>query len=283
MKTEISRIKIKQILKSYIKENKTSNIILEQNQDVVLETKLQGMLWCFHPEIKAKVTKMSSDGNPNHNYSIETSGKTTGVRYWYIDGLVSVTDATTKNINFVRDTKTGEIKKWKVELCSQGKQSAGYTPQQKSFIASWKEANVGAKEESELEGLDIKKYKRTLVSPETDRLFPKDFYMWMPPANLNTMTSSTITNAFATEVENLKPDNNEECKKLVKTFYDAYKNRLPPPKNIKTLNDNVKACRTRYYKNWGFLQGGNRLDDMLEVLAQVKYDSPWFVKAPLED
>ena len=37
MKTEIGRLKIKQILKSYIKENKTSNVILEQNNDISLD------------------------------------------------------------------------------------------------------------------------------------------------------------------------------------------------------------------------------------------------------
>ena len=77
MKTEISRIKIKKILKSYIKENKTSNIILEQNQDVSLSTKLQGMLSCFNPDIKPAVIQMSDDGNPNHKYSIHLPHKFT--------------------------------------------------------------------------------------------------------------------------------------------------------------------------------------------------------------
>ena len=282
MKTEISRIKIKQILKSYIKENKTSNIILEQNQDVALRTKLQGMLSCFNPEINAKVIEMSNDGNPSHKFSIQTSGKTYGIRYWYIDGMVAVTDATYKNISFVK-TKTGEYQKWKVELCSQGTQTSGYTSNQISFIKDFKLKNVGAKEENELEGLDTKKYKRKLVSPKTDRIFPEDFYMFIPPANLNTLTSSTITDEFKTKVKALTPDNNKDCKKLVKTFYDAYTNRLPPPDNIEILKSNVKACRTRFYQKWGFLQGGNNLDIMLDVVSQVKYDNPWFVPGGLDD
>jgi hypothetical protein len=219
---------------------------------------------------------MSSDGNPNHDYSIKTSGITSGVRYWYIDGLVSVTDATTKNINFVRDTKTGEIKKWKVELCSQGKQSAGYTPQQNSFIESWRRTNVGAKEESELQGEERNTFTKKLASPKSERIFTEDFYMWLPPANLK--SGSTITDAFKLQADAQTPTDNTGCKEAIKTFYDAYKNQLAiPPSDILTLNKQVKACRTRYYQKWGFLQGGRNLDKMLDELSKVTSTSPWFV------
>ena len=278
MKTEISRIKIKQILKSYIKENKTSNIILEQNQDVSLSTKLQGMLSCFNPDIKPTVIQMSDDGNPNHKYSIQTTGTNGGLRYWYIDGMVSVYDATTKSINFVK-TKTGEIKKWKVELCSQGTQSAGYTPQQKSFIESWKRTNVGAKLENELQGEEKNTYTKQLVSPKSDRVFPEDLYMWLPPANIST---ADIAEYLGKAVNAQIPQTPDACKLLVKTFYRGYKAGTAvnlSPSDIKSNANKVKACRDLFYQKIGRLKGGRKFDSMLDELAQVTSTEPWYVRA----
>ena len=87
MKTEIGRLKIKQILKSYIKENKTSNVILEQNNDIPLPNKLKSMVKCFSPSLTPIVTKMGGVGN--YEFSIKTTGPKGGIRYFYIDGKVA--------------------------------------------------------------------------------------------------------------------------------------------------------------------------------------------------
>jgi hypothetical protein len=274
MKTEIGRLKIKQILKSYIKENKTSNVILEQNNDIPLPNRLKRMVGCFPPSLKPTVTAMGGDGN--YAYSIQTTGLKGGIRYFYIDGKVAEKLTTDGAIQF---RKSPELD-WDPSKCAPSQQLASYTQPQLSFIKSWKQTNVGAKLKNELQGEELNTYTKKLASPKTDGIFTEDLYMWLPPVNLNDSGGSTTN--FTALVRGQTPKNNKDCKAAVKSFYDAYINKLEniSPSEILTMNKRVKACRTRYYQKWGFLQGGDKLDKMLEELSQITpITSPWYVKA----
>ena len=271
MKTEIGRLKIKQILKSYIKENKTSNVILEQNNDISLPNKLKRLIGCFPSSLNPTVVNMGGDGN--YSQSIKTTGPKGGVRYFYIDGKVAEQLTPDGVIQFRQSP-------WDPSKCAPSQQLASYTQPQLTFIKSWKQANVGAKLKNELKGEELNTYTKKIASPKTDGIFTEDLFMWLPPVNLND-SSSTTTN-FTALVRGQTPKNNKDCKDAVKNFYDAYINKLEGinQSEILTMNKRVKACRTRYYKKWGFLQGGNKLDDMLEKLSQITpINSPWYVKA----
>jgi len=267
MKTEIGRIKIKQILKSYIKENKTSNVILEQNNDTQLVSKLKGLIKCFNSTLVPTVTKMGGEGD--YKFAIRTTGKLGGYRYFFING---------KAAQQPKDGVLKYVSDWNPSECAPSQQSASYTTQQKSFIESWKSKHPGAKFQDDLRGEEQSSYTEQLVSPKSDGIFTEDLYMWLPPANLK--LGSTITDAFKLQADAQTPTDNKGCKEAVKTFYDAYKNQLAiDPSVVSSLNKQVKACRTRYYQKWGFLQGGNKLDKMLEELAGVTSTEPWYVSA----
>jgi hypothetical protein len=276
MKTEIGRLKIKQILKSYIKENKTSNVILEQNNDIPLPNKLKSMVGCFSASLKPSVTKMGGVGN--YEFSIRTTGTKGGVRYFYIDGKVAEKLTPDAALTF---RKSPEFD-WEPSKCAPSQQSSSYTEAQKSFIESWKSKHPGAKFQDELRDEELNKYTKQLVSPKSDRIFTEDLFMWLPPANLK--TGDAITQ-FKQQAAAQQPTDNKGCKDAVKTFYTEYKNQsVIDPSVVLALNKQVKACRTRYYKKWGTLQGllggGNKLDDMLEELSQITpITSPWYVTA----
>lgn len=273
MKTEISRLKIKQILKSYIKENKTSNVILEQINDITLPDKLKKMVGCFNSVLNPTVTNMGGDGDPNHKFSIKTTGTKGGVRYFYIDGKVA--EKLTPNAGII--FKESPEFDWEPNKCAPSQQSASYTNLQKSFIENWKQK--GAKFQDELRKEEQNLYTKKLVSPKSKGIFTEDLYMWLPPANFTETTDSTISE-FKKQAGAQTPKNNKDCKEAVKTFYDAYKNQLAIDLSlVSSLKTRVKACRTRYYQNWGFLQGGRNLNKMLEELAKVTSTEPWYVSA----
>ena len=252
MKTEIGRLKIKQILKSYIKENKTSNVILEQNNDISLPNKLKRLIGCFSLSLKPIVTKMGADAGSNYEFSIKTTGTKGGVRYFYIDGKVAEKLTPDAAITFKESPKFD----WEPSKCAPSQQSASYTDRQKSFIVSWKSKHPGAKFQDELRDEELNKYTKQLVSPKSDGIFTEDLYMWLPPANLK--TGDAITQ-FKEQAAAQQPTDNKGCKDAVKTFYNEYKNQsVIDPSVVLALKKQVKACRTRYYKKWGFLQGGNK-------------------------
>ena len=289
MKTEISKNKIKQIIKSYIKENKTSNIILEQDSN--LKSRLKALENCFNETLTPTTTNMSGKGD--EAWAIRcTSPTTKAVRYFFINGKIAQKSGINDGLSYLPDAS------WNPDNCSPSQKSNSYTHGQLTRIDIWK--NKGAKLKNDLEGEDQTTYKPKLVSPKSEGLFEdkdfedgpegRGFYMWVPPANLNAMKSNNsksaadITKTFTDLVNKHTPDNNKDCKNAVRTFYESYKYRLPiPASEMAILQPKVKACRTRFYQNWGALQGGNNLDKMLEVLAQVRYDSPWFVTAVLDD
>ena len=265
MKTEISKNKIKQILKSYIKENKTSNIILEQSNNVDLYSKLKGMERCFMPNLKATTTTMNGTGDDK--YAIRTTGKLGGYRYFFISGKVAQ-QLPNEGLLYLPDN-------WNPSDCSPSQQSESYTKSQQTFIDSWKKNNPGAKLENELQGEEKNTYTEQLVSPKSDRIFTEDLYMWLPPANIST---ADIAEYLGTAVAAQIPKTPDACKLLVKTFYQGFKSGTAvslSPSVIKANAKKVKACRDLFYQNLG--RKGKEFDAMLVELANVTSTSPWFV------
>jgi hypothetical protein len=266
MKTEISKNKIKQILKSYIKENKTSNIILEQSNNVDLYSKLKGMERCFTPNLKATTTTMNGTGD--NKYAIRTTGKLGGFRYFFISGKVAQ-QLPNEGLLYLPDS-------WNPSDCSPSQQSESYTKQQQSFIDSWKKNNPGAKLEDELRDEEKYTFEKHLASPKND-IFTEDLYMWLPPANIS---PEDIAASLAKSVTAQIPQTPDACKLLVKTFYQGFKSGTAvslSPSVIKANAKKVKACRDLFYQKIGRLKGGKKFDDMLNELAQVTSTSPWFV------
>ena len=158
MKTEISKNKIRQILKSYIKENKTSNIILEQSNDVDLYSKLKGMERCFNPNLKATTTTMNGTGD--NKYAIRTTGKSGGFRYFFINGKIGQ-QLPNEGLIYLPDT-------WNPSDCSPSQQSESFSKQQQTFIDAWIANNPGAKLEDELRGEEKYTFEKHLASPKND-------------------------------------------------------------------------------------------------------------------
>lgn len=266
MKTEISKNKIRQILKSYIKENKTSNIILEQSNDVGLYSKLKGMERCFKPNLMATTTTMNGTGD--NKYAIRTTGKSGGFRYFFINGKIGQ-QLPNEGLIYLPDT-------WNPSDCSPSQQSESYTKQQRTFIDAWIANNPGAKLENELRDEEKYTYEKHLASRKND-IFTEDLYMWLPPANIS---AEDIAVSLSKSVTEQIPQTPKACKLLVKTFYQGYKSGSAvslPPSVIKSSAKKVKACRDLFYQKIGPLKGGKKFDEMLEELAKVTSTSPWTV------
>ena len=268
MKTEISKNKIRQILKSYIKENKTSNIILEQSNDVGLYSKLKGMERCFKPNLKATTTTMNGTGD--NKYAIRTTGKSGGFRYFFINGKIGQ-QLPNEGLIYLPDT-------WNPSDCSPSQQSESFTKQQQTFIDAWIKNNPGAKLENELRDEEKYTFEKHLASRKND-IFTEDLYMWLPPANIST---ADIAEYLAKSVNAQIPQTPEACKLLVKTFYQGYKSGTAvslTPSLIKSSAKKVKACRDLFYQKIGRLKGGKKFDTMLEELSGVTSTEPWYVSA----
>ena len=266
MKTEISKNKIRQILKSYIKENKTSNIILEQSNDVGLYSKLKGMERCFKPNLMATTTTMNGTGD--NKYAIRTTGKSGGFRYFFINGKIGQ-QLPNEGLIYLPDT-------WNPSDCSPSQQSESFTKKQQTFIDAWRKNNPGAKLEDELRDEEQYTFEKHLASRKND-IFTEDLYMWLPPANIS---GTTIADYLETAVDAQIPKTPDACKLLVKTFYQGFKSGTAvslSPSVIKANAKKVKACRDLFYQKIGRLKGGKKFDEMLVELAKVTSTSPWFV------
>ena len=160
----------------------------------------------------------------------------------------------------------------------QGQQSAGYTPQQRSLITRWKSENVGAKLENELIN-EERTYTKQLVSSKSDKVFPEDFYIWLPPANISI---DSTTEYLTQQVKSQIPKNPDDCKICVTSFYQLYKAGTAvnlEPDVIKMAAKKVKACRDLFYQKIGRLNGGRNFDKMLEELSGVTSTEPWYIRA----
>jgi hypothetical protein len=141
--------------------------------------------------------------------------------------------------------------------------SSGLDEKQKAFIKVWE--NKGYKlnltPEERASGL-FKPY----AIEGSEGFFPAPgLKMWASAESLN---DSSLTNDLTSSVAAQTMDK-EDCKKAITNFYTAWKEGTTLP-NLYLAKEKVQRCKSKFYKRWsklGMFDGGNNLDNMLDILS----------------
>jgi len=138
------------------------------------------------------------------------------------------------------------------------------TPDQKSIIDKW--TNKGAKLRKELDAEQAKTWISKVVSPASEGYFSEDLIMYFDPTI--TVKDEAITSNIQKAVEQRIPTNQKDCKNTIETYYLAFKKKRPlEPNEFEALKYKTQACKGEYYKDWGVLSGGRRMDNYLDIMS----------------
>jgi hypothetical protein len=138
------------------------------------------------------------------------------------------------------------------------------TPDQKSIIDKW--TNKGAKLRKELDAEQAKTWISKVVSPASKGYFSEDLIMYFDPTI--TVKDEAITSNIQKAVEQRIPTNQKDCKNTIETYYLAFKKKRPlEPNEFEALKYKTQACKGEYYKDWGVLSGGRRMDNYLDIMS----------------
>jgi hypothetical protein len=141
--------------------------------------------------------------------------------------------------------------------------TGGLSDEQKAFIEVWK--NKG--------------YKLTLTPEEraTGLFFPYTIEgsegIFPAPglkmfASKESLKDKTLTTDLKSSVA-AQTMSKDDCKTAITEFYTAFKEDTTLP-NLYLVKEKVQKCKRKFYKNWsklGIFDGGNNLDNMLDVLS----------------
>jgi hypothetical protein len=149
---------------------------------------------------------------------------------------------------------------------------SGLSEEQKAFIKVWtdKGYKLTLTPEERASGL-FNQYS----IPGSNGIFPDPgLKMWISVEDIG---KSGTTQELSTSLKN-QSVTKESCKRDIEDYFNNYKQRNVLP-NIELDKAKIKKCKRKFYKNWsrfGLLDGGNKLDAMLDVLYRVsgaKYDN----------
>lgn len=138
------------------------------------------------------------------------------------------------------------------------------TPDQTKIINKW--VNQGAKLRKDLDPEEAKTWVSRMVSPASEGYFSQDLIMYFDPTI--TVKDEAITSNIQKAVEQRIPTNQKDCKDTIETYYLAFKKKRPlEPNEFEALKYKTQACKGEYYKDWGVLSGGRRMDNYLDIMS----------------
>jgi len=148
--------------------------------------------------------------------------------------------------------------------------SSGLSDQQKAFIEVWEKKgyklNINEKERAS--GL----FKQYAIEG-SEGIFPAPgLKMWASAESLN---DATLTNDLTSSVA-AQTMSKDDCKTAITQFYTAWKEGTTLP-NLSLVKEKVQRCKRKFYKKWsklGIFDGGNNLDNMLDILSGKGEDVP---------
>jgi hypothetical protein len=152
----------------------------------------------------------------------------------------------------------------------------GLDERQKVVIKKWQAQ--GYKLEKDVDAEQEKSWKKELVSPKSEGIFVEDLYMFSPRG---TIKNSDITRAFEDAVKDQTPENDDDCKTVIESYYFAYVNSLNfEPNEIIPMKEKAQACKNRYYTRWEGLFGGKKYDGYIDYLMGGGKSAPGGKEAP---
>jgi hypothetical protein len=102
--------------------------------------------------------------------------------------------------------------------------------------------------------------------------------MYFPPTAI---TDTQITNAFKQSLKDQTPENDDDCKTVIESYYFAYVNSLSfEPNEIIPMKEKAQACKNRYYTRWEGLFGGKKYDGYIDYLMGGGKSAPGGKEAP---
>ena len=141
--------------------------------------------------------------------------------------------------------------------------TGGLSDDQKAFITVWE--NNGYK-------LNLTPEERASgfftphTIPGSEGIFPAPgLKMW---ASAQSLKDKKITSDVKTNVK-LQTMDKSDCKEAIEQFYKGFKEGTTLP-NSDLIKEKVQRCKKKFYKKWsklGIFDGGNKLDDMLDILG----------------
>jgi hypothetical protein len=118
----------------------------------------------------------------------------------------------------------------------------------------------------ELDAEQAKTWISKVVSPASEGYFSEDLIMYFDPTI--TVKDEAITSNIQKAVEQRIPTNQKDCKNTIETYYLAFKKKRPlEPNEFEALKYKTQACKGEYYKDWGVLSGGRRMDNYLDIMS----------------
>jgi hypothetical protein len=138
------------------------------------------------------------------------------------------------------------------------------TKDQQDIINKW--TNKGAKLRKDLDAEQAKTWISKVVSPASEGYFSQDLIMYFDPEI--TVKDATLTSTIQQAVQKRIPTDQKDCKSTIETYYLAFKKKRPlEPNEFEALKDKTQACKNEYYKDWGILSGGKRMDNYLDIMS----------------
>lgn len=144
------------------------------------------------------------------------------------------------------------------------------TPDQKAIIDKW--TAQGARLRKDLDAEQAQTWVAVTVSP-AGQYFSQDLVMYFDPESVN---KPEIAQLLQTNVEKRVPTDIKNCKVTIEKYYIDFKKKRPlEPNELAMLKNKVQACKNEFYQDWGgIFSGGNKLDEMLDILSGLKAGGP---------
>ena len=241
-------------------------------------------------DLKGQLNKILTDGcvkngkivtmqtkNPALQFAIkQESTKTPGkFRYFFADGRAGIFDANGKfqflpgklDCTEVQQQKLSD--KEKVEKDKETQLTTDAKNKKDAYILKFS----GAPYNYQFNVEDINKQNFTELDPVNDLRVPAGIFAvtdkFYSDPSLNKDIKGSDDSVLDKVLDNQSVNRNA-CRKNIEDYYKSYKRRnsveIDAAKIIKAKRI-VQSCKDEHYGKWGVLGGGNKLDEMLDIMS----------------
>ena len=241
-------------------------------------------------DLKSQLNKILTDGcvkngkivtmqskNPALQFAIkQESTKTPGkFRYFFADGRAGIFNANGKfeflpgklDCTEVQQQKLSD--KEKVEKDKETQLTTDAKNKKQAYIVRFTGTPYNYKFNVE----DIDKQNFTELDPVNDLRVPAGIFAvtdkFYSDPSLNKDIKGSDDSVLDTVLDNQSVNRNA-CRKNIEDYYKSYKRRnsveIDAAKIIKAKRI-VQSCKDEHYGKWGVLGGGNKLDEMLDIMS----------------
>lgn len=222
---------------------------------------------CFRNEA---VIVQTNRTEPNRQWAIKQESKKTPGKFGYFFYDKSIGEIDTSG-------KFGIItQKWE---CAKLKEMQNLEAQKQAFIDTAKASNY----KTDLTPAEIAsgKYKESIF-PGSEKFFPPNGLKIYWSASDAKSKSTDNLNTFE-EIKNAQTIDKNKCKKIIKSYYDAFKTKKDIPQfNFDITKNDAQRCVNDYENKWGGFLGLGNIKKYVEIMrggiggpSRAGDDSKW--------